>query len=310
MLRTLFRRRLDRYEMRDVMDVDPPRDVIGIPALSGAFMLAKRVAIDRTGGFDPKYFLYFEDFDWSVRLNRVTKTAYVPSVQIGHHGGGAAKQGAEAHLLFREERAALLPPARLEVVLNPVRSPGPATVVVTGADGFAGRAACAHFRAAGIPLRGLVRALSPATAARPDMLPVGDLATISDGALANALRGAHAVVHLAGRAHAMRDDAADPLSAFRAVNVAATERLARAAAAAGVAHFVFASSVKVNGESTPPERPFRESDPPDPRDDYAVSKWEAECALGDVARETGHARHRAAAAVDVRTSVQRPMSRA
>jgi GT2 family glycosyltransferase len=92
-LRRLFRHRLHRYEMRDVMDVEPPRDVIGIPALSGAFMLVKRFAIDKTGGFDPKFFLYFEDFDWSVRLNRITKTAYVPSVQIGHHGGGAARKG-------------------------------------------------------------------------------------------------------------------------------------------------------------------------------------------------------------------------
>ena len=92
-LQALFRKRLNRYEMRDVMDVEPPRDVIGIPALSGAFMLAKRVAIDSTGGFDPRYFLYFEDFDWSVRLNSITKTAYVPTVQIGHHGGGAAKKG-------------------------------------------------------------------------------------------------------------------------------------------------------------------------------------------------------------------------
>ena len=28
-----------------------------------------------------------------MRLNEVTRTAYVPSVQIGHHGGGAAKKG-------------------------------------------------------------------------------------------------------------------------------------------------------------------------------------------------------------------------
>ena len=88
-----LRRRLERYEMRDFMDVEPPRDVIGIPALSGAFMLVKRFAIDRTGGFDPRFFLYFEDFDWSVRLNRITKTAYVPSVEIGHHGGRAARKG-------------------------------------------------------------------------------------------------------------------------------------------------------------------------------------------------------------------------
>jgi UDP-glucose 4-epimerase len=105
--------------------------------------------------------------------------------------------------------------------------------------------------------------------------------------LVNALHGAHTVVHLAGRAHVMREIAEDPLPLFRAVNVDATERLARAAAAAGAAHFVFASSVKVNGDATLPGKSSRESDPPDPRDDYAASKWEAECALADVARDTG-----------------------
>ena len=99
-LRGMFKRRLARYEMRDLLDADPPRDVLGIPALSGAFMLVRRTAIDRTGGFDPKFFLYFEDFDWSVRLNRITKTAYVPSVQIGHHGGGAARKGLHHIHLF------------------------------------------------------------------------------------------------------------------------------------------------------------------------------------------------------------------
>ena len=92
-LRALFRKRLDRYEMRDLVDVKPPRDVLGVPALSGAFMLVRRDAIDRTGGFDPKFFLYFEDYDWSVRLAGVTKTAYVPSVRIIHYGGNAARKG-------------------------------------------------------------------------------------------------------------------------------------------------------------------------------------------------------------------------
>ena len=160
-------------------------------------------------------------------------------------------------------------------------------VAITGADGFAGRVASAHFRVTGRKFRGLVRALSADTVARPDMMPVGDLTSIPDDALANALQDVQTVVHLAGRAHVMKETAADPGATFRAINVAATERLARAAAAAGVAHFVFASSVKVNGESTPQAGAFRESDPPDPRDDYAVSKWDAECALADVARETG-----------------------
>jgi len=59
----------------------------------GAFVLARRDAIDRTGGFDPRFFLYFEDFDWSVRLNQVARNAFVPSVSIVHHGGGAARKG-------------------------------------------------------------------------------------------------------------------------------------------------------------------------------------------------------------------------
>ena len=138
-----------------------------------------------------------------------------------------------------------------------------------------------------MPLRGLVRTLSTTSAARPDRMPVGDLTTIPDGGLANALRGVHTVVHLAGRAHVLHDAAADARAAFRADNVVATQRLARAAAASGAAHFVFASSVKVNGETTLPDRALRENDPPDPRDDYAMSKWEAECALADIARDTG-----------------------
>jgi len=93
LVRRLFHRRLDQYEMRDVIDADPEREVIDIPAMSGACMLVRRSAVDATGGFDPGYFLYFEDYDWTVRLNRVARTAYVPAMRIRHHGGGAARKG-------------------------------------------------------------------------------------------------------------------------------------------------------------------------------------------------------------------------
>ena len=76
-------------------------------------------------------------------------------------------------------------------------------------------------------------------------------------------------------------------AAIRRMNVDVTERLARAAADAGVAHFVFASTIKVNGEATLPGRPFRESDPPDPHDDYATSKRDAELVLAELAESTG-----------------------
>jgi hypothetical protein len=91
--RTLFRRRLERYEMRDVVDEDPSREIVDIAAMSGACMLVRRKAIDQTGGFDPRFFLYFEDYDWTMRLNKVARTAYVPAFEIVHHGGGAARKG-------------------------------------------------------------------------------------------------------------------------------------------------------------------------------------------------------------------------
>ena len=92
-VRALFRRRLERYEMRDVIDPAPEQDVIDIPSMSGACLLVRRSAIDATGGFDPRFFLYFEDYDWTMRLNRVTRTAYVPAMHVRHHGGGAARKG-------------------------------------------------------------------------------------------------------------------------------------------------------------------------------------------------------------------------
>jgi GT2 family glycosyltransferase len=89
-LRRPFRKRLDHYEMRDAI---ADAVVSPIPVMSGMFMLVRRKAIEATGGFDPNFFLYFEDFDWSVRLNRITRSAYLPGVRVVHHGGGAARKG-------------------------------------------------------------------------------------------------------------------------------------------------------------------------------------------------------------------------
>lgn len=161
------------------------------------------------------------------------------------------------------------------------------TIVVTGAGGFIGRACVAHLSARGFALRGVVRALDATTVARPQFLALGDLATVDARVLQHALSGAHAVVHLAARAHRMHEDAADPDAAYRHDNVEALRRVAEGAAAAGVAHFVLASTVKVNGEATRRDHPFVEDDPPDPHDAYARSKWAAEQALAAVAEDAG-----------------------
>lgn len=103
----------------------------------------------------------------------------------------------------------------------------------------------------------------------------------------DALQDVDAVVHLAARVHILQDNSAGGASEFRKVNVAATLQLARQAAAAGVKRFVFLSSVKVNGECSARGQPFRESDLPNPQDDYGRSKYEAEQGLRQIADTTG-----------------------
>jgi len=158
-------------------------------------------------------------------------------------------------------------------------------VVVTGADGFVGSALVAHFVATGRAFVAVGRR-PPADAAKIRYAEVEDLATASDAALDAIVAGAAAVVHLAGRAHVLRDRASDPAALYQAANVVATERVAAAAVRAGVRRFVFASTIKVHGEETLPGRPFRADDPLDPQDAYARSKADAEQALAAVAAGT------------------------
>jgi len=83
----------------------------------------------------------------------------------------------------------------------------------------------------------------------------------------------------------MDDHASDPLDEFRKVNTEGTINLARQAASAGVRRFVYLSSIKVNGEETY-GRPFSATDQSVPLDPYAVSKYEAEVKLFELARES------------------------
>jgi GT2 family glycosyltransferase len=85
-----FRAKLDAYEMRDR---EWDREQCPVQIASGCFLLCRRAALDAVKGFDPAYFLYFEDFDLTLRLSKVTKIAFVPLVRIVHHGGQAGSKG-------------------------------------------------------------------------------------------------------------------------------------------------------------------------------------------------------------------------
>ncbi|KTC98525.1 putative NAD dependent epimerase/dehydratase family protein [Legionella geestiana] len=157
-------------------------------------------------------------------------------------------------------------------------------ILITGANGFVGEACLRRLLASGVPLRAALRSERPV----PDgveSVTVGDIGPDTDWK--KALAGCEAVIHTAARVHVMREQAADPLAAFRRVNVEGTLNLARQAADAGVSRFIFLSSIKVNGESTLSGHPFRAEHAPNPLDPYGQSKWEAEQGLFAIARETG-----------------------
>jgi nucleoside-diphosphate-sugar epimerase len=148
-------------------------------------------------------------------------------------------------------------------------------LLVTGANGFVGRHLVATLAARGLALR---RALRTAVAdgSQSGDVVVGEFGPGTDWSAA--LAGVDGVVHLAGLAHVDPRRVPDALATYRRVNVDATLALAEAAQRAGVARFVFVSSVKVNGESSG-ARPFAVDDAPAPSDPYGTSKLEAETAL-------------------------------
>jgi len=89
-LRERFRPRLERYEMRE-LPADRPKK--GIAIVSGSFMFCRRALLAEIGGFCESFFLYFEDFDLSLRAGARGELAWVPAVRITHHGGNAARKG-------------------------------------------------------------------------------------------------------------------------------------------------------------------------------------------------------------------------
>lgn len=89
-LQKRFRRRLEDYELRELEGAASP---VEVPLVSGCCMLARGGDLAAVGGFDEGYFLYFEDFDLSLRLAGRGRVRFHPAMRIVHHGGYAARKG-------------------------------------------------------------------------------------------------------------------------------------------------------------------------------------------------------------------------
>jgi GT2 family glycosyltransferase len=75
-------KRLDRT------DEPLPKQPVEVEAISGAFMMVRRRALEDVGLMDEGYFLHCEDLDWFVRFRRAGWQIYlVPDVEVLHYKG-------------------------------------------------------------------------------------------------------------------------------------------------------------------------------------------------------------------------------
>ncbi len=150
-------------------------------------------------------------------------------------------------------------------------------ILITGATGFVGSALCTQLKTSPHRLLATVRS----------GVKLDDDITVIDCDLDNVteyeavLSNVDVVIHLAGRAHILKETESDAYEAFAAINVHATKRLVKAAAQLGVERFIYMSTAKVCGESTN-NQPFNEDSPLKPSDDYAKTKAIAESILQEV----------------------------
>jgi len=87
---------ISRYELRNV-----PKDrIYQAPILSGCFTLLNLNAIKDVGAYDDRFFMYFEDWDLSRRMNQKYKTIYFPKVSVYHGYDSGANKSKKLFKIF------------------------------------------------------------------------------------------------------------------------------------------------------------------------------------------------------------------
>jgi GT2 family glycosyltransferase len=89
-------RRRSKLEMR-YCNYDQQMEV---PCLSGCFMFFRNSVLRRLGGFDERFFLYFEDFDLSLRSTKLARNVYFPRAHVVHERQSAHKKSWRLKAIF------------------------------------------------------------------------------------------------------------------------------------------------------------------------------------------------------------------
>jgi len=156
------------------------------------------------------------------------------------------------------------------------------SVLVTGANGFVGRALTIALLQDTFKVAIGIRQSATDLFKGVEQYETGNISSSTDWS--QPLQNIDVVIHLAGRAHVLNDGAIEPLAEFRKTNTIGTLNLAKQAVEQGVKRFIFISSIGVNGNNN--QKPFTELEQPNPQEPYAISKLEAEQGLLALAEET------------------------
>lgn len=82
------------------------REITKVDAMAGTAMFIRREDFNKVGGFDERFFLYFEDTDLCQRLNREGKFCYyIPQISLVH-GYQRSSSGKKARRLFHHHLSA------------------------------------------------------------------------------------------------------------------------------------------------------------------------------------------------------------
>ncbi|MGI2216180.1 UDP-glucose 4-epimerase family protein [Shewanella baltica] len=152
-------------------------------------------------------------------------------------------------------------------------------IFLTGGTGFIGKAVLARLQKENAKIVAAVRTPNNSWPSEVQTLIIDDVVKLPKAL--ETINNVDTVIHIAAKAHVF----GVPLNEFRRVNTDATLNLARTAVANGVKRFIFLSSIGVNGISN--TKPFNVDDKPAPVENYAISKFEAEVGLKQIASDSG-----------------------
>jgi nucleoside-diphosphate-sugar epimerase len=155
-------------------------------------------------------------------------------------------------------------------------------ILLTGATGFIGKALVGELILKNFDISIAVRQKTHLFSDKVKQFIVGDFATNPN--FLDSLSEVDCLVHLAGRAHLVDNTEAFDSSEYKKINTELTLSLAKQAMVSGTKRFIFLSSIGVNGNQT--DKPFVESDMPNPQDPYSLSKYEAEVGLIKLAKNS------------------------